>query len=231
MTDARPPAPAATVRFTGFDDRALEFYSGLEADNSRSYWEAHKAIYEQDVKAEMLALLGELEAEFGAAKLFRPHRDVRFSKDKSPYKTAQGAVLRDGEGVGALYLQVNANGLLVGGGYYQLAPDQLARYRAAVAGDVTGAGFAREVADLLAAGFTLHGEQLSRAPRGFPADHPRADLLRHKGIAAMVDFGAPDWLATPRCRDEVAATWRRLAGFNSWLAQHVGASTAQPERR
>ena len=121
------------MAFNGWPAEALEFYEGLAADNSRAYWTAHKASYERDVHAPMAALLAELEAEFGEGKIFRPYRDVRFSADKSPYKTAIGATLAGGG-----YIQLSASGLAAGRGMYQMAPDQLERYRRAVAGDHTG---------------------------------------------------------------------------------------------
>jgi uncharacterized protein (DUF2461 family) len=75
------------VTFRGFPEEALIFFEGLEADNSKPYWTDHKDSYDEHVRAPVLALLAELEDEFGAGKIFRPYRDVRFSKDKTPYKT------------------------------------------------------------------------------------------------------------------------------------------------
>ncbi|TAL12327.1 MAG: DUF2461 family protein, partial [Frankiales bacterium] len=77
--------------FEGFPEEALVFYEGLEADNTKAYWTDHKALYDRTVKAPMEALLAQLEPEFGPATFFRPYRDVRFSKDKTPYKTHAGA--------------------------------------------------------------------------------------------------------------------------------------------
>ena len=74
-------AETRSVTFRGWPSEALEFYEGLTADNSKTYWTAHKAVYESQVLAPMEALLVELEAEFGAGKIFRPYRDVRFSAD------------------------------------------------------------------------------------------------------------------------------------------------------
>src|SRR5690606_38424933 len=121
------------MAFRGWPAEALEFYEGLVADNSKTYWTAHKQTYERDVRAPMEALLAELEPEFGAGKIFRPYRDVRFSADKSPYKDHIGATLASGG-----YVQLSANGLACGAGMYQMAPDQLARYRRAVYDAVAG---------------------------------------------------------------------------------------------
>ena len=107
--------------FTGFPVAALDFYDDLELDNTKSFWEAHRAVYDEAVKAPMTALTAALEPAFGTAKLFRPYRDVRFAKDKTPYKTHQGAVLhQDGAGVGSVYVQVSADGLWLSGGCWRL---------------------------------------------------------------------------------------------------------------
>ena len=73
------------MSFAGFPDEGLVFYEGLEADNSRTYWLEHRDRYESAVRAPLLALVEELAPEFGTPKVFRPYRDVRFSKDKTPY--------------------------------------------------------------------------------------------------------------------------------------------------
>lgn len=106
--------------FSGFPVSALDFYEDLEADNSKAFWAAHKAVYDDCVRGPMLALLGELEEEFGPGKVFRPYRDVRFSKDKIPYKTHQGGYVATGPGVG-FYVEINAAGLRIAGGFYHAA--------------------------------------------------------------------------------------------------------------
>ena len=117
------------MSFDGWPAEALDFYEGLEADNSKAYWTAHKAVYDEMVLGPMRELLEELAPEFGEPKIFRPYRDLRFSQDKTPYKTHLGAMIGDG------YIQLSVHGLAAGSGMYQMAPDQLDRYRRAVAGD------------------------------------------------------------------------------------------------
>ena len=95
----------------GFPDEAFDFYEGLQADNSKAYWTAHRETYETAVRAPLVALLAALEDEFGAGHVFRPYRDVRFSKDKTPYKDHQGAFAEVGDAVG-YYVQISADGLL-----------------------------------------------------------------------------------------------------------------------
>ena len=220
------------MSFTGFPDEGLVFYEGLEADNSRTYWQEHRDQYESAVRAPLLALVEELTAEFGTAKVFRPYRDVRFSKDRTPYKTHQGAVLhQDGTGVGAVYVQVSADGLWVSGGCWRLQPDQVERYRRAVADDVQGPRLVSEVDRLRGAGWAIGGEQLVRAPRGHPADHPRIDLLRHKSLYAGRGWEPTEWLHRREALDRVRDSWRQLADLNRWLCDNVGATTAPPDRR
>jgi len=211
----------AVPTFNGFSDRALEFYDELAANNSRPFWAEHKAVYETEVRDPMRALVAELEPEFGEATVFRPHRDVRFSKDKSPYKTHQGAFVGIEPGIG-YYVQVDSDGLLVGGGFHYHAPTQVERYRKAVDDESTGAGLLAIVTGLRDAGFELEGEQLKTKPRGYDADHSRIDLLRFKSLTALKRFGAPDWLATPAAVDEVRDAWRRLAPLNEWVVVNVG---------
>ena len=212
------------MSFSGFPEEALVFYEGLEADCTKAYWNDHKPVYERAVKAPLEALLAELGPEFGEAKIFRPYRDVRFSKDKTPYKTHAAAVV---EGDGALYVQLGADGLYVGGGYWHTSSDQVQRLRAAVDDDLSGRRL-QAVLDRLE-GWEVLGERLQRLPRPYSPDHPRADLLRHKSLAAGLRFEPAPWLHAPECAVRVAQAWRQVLPLNAWLAQHVG-PTRTPQR-
>ena len=205
------------MAFRGWPIEAVEFYEGLEADNSKVYWQEHKAVYERQVKAPMEELLAELADEFGEGRLFRPYRDVRFSADKTPYKTTCAATLGSG------YVAFSADGLSVGSGLYMPEPAALTRFRAAVDADDTGAELAAIVADLHRAGYqTMAHEGLKTAPRGFPKDHPRIELLRHKGIAMMKSWPVGAWLGTRKAKDRVVTALRAAAPLNEWLNRHVG---------
>ncbi|TQM14002.1 DUF2461 domain-containing protein [Pseudonocardia kunmingensis] len=206
------------MSFTGFGDGAVEFYDGLIADNSKAYWTDQRAVYEADVRAPMLALLAALEPEFGPGKIFRPYRDVRFSHDKTPYKTHCGAT------AGPFYVEVGADGLMAAGGYYRMAPDQLTRYRTAVDDERRGTDLEKRLAALTAEGLEVAGETLKTAPRGFDRDHPRIGLLRHKGLYAWRGWEPDDVLHEPGTQERVAATWRALRPLVEWLADHVGPS-------
>src|SRR6266699_2836832 len=162
------------MTFKGWPAEAIEFYEGLEADNSKTYWQENKAVYEELVRGPMDALLAELAPEFGEGRIFRPYRDIRFSKDKSPYKTAIGATLARGG-----YVQFSAEGLSAGSGSYHPAPDQLDRFRRAVADESSGAKLADIVAAITRAGYGIAAhDMLKTCPKGYPKDHPRVDLLR-----------------------------------------------------
>lgn len=211
------------TEFTGFPPEALDFYEALEADNTKVFWTENKQVYDEAVKAPMLALCDLLAPEFGAAKMFRPHRDVRFSKDKSPYKTTASAVLYgDADGAGAQYVQLSAAGLLLGAGYHEMASDQVQRFRESVDDDTLGTQLGDVLAGIEAAGHTVSGERLKTKPRGYADDHPRLDLLRYKTLTAMHDFAPDDWLHTPQVAEVVATTWRQMAPLNAWLERNVG---------
>lgn len=204
------------MAFSGWPIEAVEFYEGLQADNSKVYWQSHKEVYELYVRGPMEQLLAELSDEFGPGKLFRPYRDVRFSADKTPYKTTCAATL------GRAYISFSAEELAAGGGLYMPDAPTLKRYRIAVDRDKPGTELAGIVADLHRAGYrTMAHEVLKTTPRGFPADHPRIELLRHKGIAMMKTWPVGAWLGTPEAKDRVVATLRAGAPLNDWLARYV----------
>lgn len=206
------------MTFTGIPLAALDFYDDLEADNSKTFWTVHKHVYEESVKVPVLALAAELEDEFGPGKFFRPYRDVRYSKDKSPYKTQQGVWF----GESSRYFHVSAAGLLVAGGYWQTSSEQISRLRRAIGDDVAGAALERALADAARAKLDPSGDQLIRVPSGFAKDHPRGALLRYKTLTVGRELGAPAWLTTAKARDEIVKAWRAMAPLVEWLDTHVG---------
>ena len=210
--------------FTGWKVEALEFFEGLEVDNSKAYWQRHKDVYDTIVRAPMEELLAELEPGFGEGRIFRPYRDVRFSRDKSPYKTAIGATVGDG------YTQVDARGLAVGSGKWEMAPDQLERYREAVADDVSGEELSGLVSAARAKKLDVHGHDvLKTAPKGYPKDHLRIELLRYKGLIAWREWPAGAWLGTKKAKDRIVGFLEQAQPLVDWLETNVGDSTL-PDR-
>ncbi len=213
------------MAFRGWPAEAIEFYEGLEADNTRAYWQDHKKEYEELVRLPMTELLTELAGEFGDGKIFRPYRDVRFSRDKSPYKTAIGATLEGGG-----YVQFSAQGLAAGSGYYVMMADQLDQYRRAVDDDKSGGELAALVARLGKIGIEITGhDTLKTAPRGYSKDHPRIDLLRHKGLIAWKQWPVAAWMGTAKAKQRVIDFLTTARPLNAWLDTHVG-PTSLPSR-
>jgi uncharacterized protein (TIGR02453 family) len=212
------------MAFGGWADEALAFYEGLEADNSKSYWASHKAVYDSAVLTPMADLVEEVAAELRPVlgstetKIFRPYRDIRFSADKTPYKTHIGAVIG-----GRAYVQFSADGLGTGAGMWHLEADQLARYRAAVADDASGERLVKIVAAIEKDGHEVHGHgSLKSAPRGYPAGHPRIALLRHKGLTSWQHWTPGPWLATAQAKERVLAFQLASVPLIDWLVEHVG---------
>ena len=220
--------------FTGFKRAAFEWFEGIERNNSKPWFDAHRETYERDVRGQLDAMLEELTGDFdGRVKLFRQHRDIRFSKDKSPYKTATYGLIGDRPGSDAgLYAQLTAAGLFAGTGYYRLSPDQLERYRERAAGRA-GANLERLLDELDADGYELIGFELKTVPRGFPRDHPRARVLRRRAVAAGRRLRAAKGRGISRDRALAHAgdTWRGLAPLNAWLDRNVGPAEVEPARR
>ncbi len=214
------------MRFEGFGDGAVEFFEGLEADNSKAYWQDNLEVYRLHVRQPMEALLTELEpgftTGFGTGKVFRPHRDVRFSKDKSPYKTHCGAVIEQGRGGGAFYTEISADGMLVAGGCFHAEPDQLARFRGAVDTEIHGDRLRAMIESLEASGWTAAGDTLKSRPRGVSADHPRLELLRHRTLYVFRHWQPDDVLHERACLERVRNGWQELRELNTWCADHIG---------
>lgn len=211
--------------FEGFGAEAFSFYERLYADNSRSFWNEYRGEYQRYVREPMLALADALEEEFGQAQVFRPHRDTRFSADKSPYKTHQGMFVPRVPGTG-FYVQISADGMHASGGFHSHGPDQVERYRQAVDADGPGHALTGIVGTLKQAGLAVGGHQLKTRPRGVAADHPRLELLRYRSLTASRDWPAGPELSGPAALDLVRQTWRELIPLCDWLSEHIGASQA-----
>ena len=211
-------SPAST--FAGFPVAALDFYDDLEVDNTRSFWTAHKQVYDESVREPMTALCAALEREFGTAKIFRPYRDVRFAKDKTPYKTHQGAFVPAGPATG-WYVEVSARGVRTGAGFYEASSPRLAAIRAAIDDDRRGQELERLLAELRAEGWDVAGDRLKTTPRGYSADHPRIELLRHRSLTVGRSHGFEPVVHTPELLDVVRDDWRALRPFVEWVARNA----------
>jgi uncharacterized protein (TIGR02453 family) len=220
-------------RFEGFGPDVREWFLGLERDNSRDYFAATRPFFEARVRGQMAALLDELAAKLGgAARMFRQHRDVRFSHDKSPYKTnTYGVIGGTPLAAAGLYLSISADGLVAGSGYHVMARDQLERYRSAVADDARGPALAAAASGVRRAGLELWGESLATAPRGYPREHARIELLRRTSLSlgTLRPFG--DGVGRGEALRFATRTWRAAAPVTAWLDEHVGPSALERRRR
>ncbi len=205
--------------FAGFGSETFEWFEGLERDNSRDYFTRTRDLYEREVRGQLEELL--LELGGGDTKVFRQHRDLRFTQDKRPYKE------RTYGHAGRLFVQLSSRGLYVGTGYYRVARDQLERYRAAVADDSTGPQLE---AALAGSGLDVSGVALKTAPRGYPKDHPRIELLRHKWLVVGALLPAGD-LPADAVLAHVGGTWHAAEPVIAWLDEHVGPTTLEQRGR
>jgi uncharacterized protein (TIGR02453 family) len=224
---------AVRVRFEGWPKPALSFFRGLKRDNTKAFFEAHRSVYEEQVRQPMEALLSELEQDLGAdmeVKIFRLSRDLRFSPDKRPYKEHLGAYLSSRR-AGGLYLQVSDDGLYLAIGTHEMAADQLTRFRNAVAGK-DGEKLARIVATLVKDGYQVTEPSFKRVPAGYPADHPRGELLRCKGLMAGRNWKPGPWLQTAEAKERIRDAIKASKPLTGWLDTQVGPSRlpARPGR-
>lgn len=221
--------------FTGFAKDAPRFFHELAAEMSREWFQAHKGEYEQKWVAPMEALLEEVAAGLkpvykGVAlaepKIFRIYRDVRFGKDKSPYKTHCAGHVSMGKGGpmesgAALYLHLGLDEYC-GAGFYTFTPEQLARWRKQVAAEKTGAELAGLIAAARKAGMTPDAhEVLARPPRGIDPDHPRVELLRHKGCVLGFPPIPRGLIHKPAFSGWLIEQATRAAPVVRWVQKHV----------
>jgi len=219
MIDVPPDA----YRFEGFGPKAIEWFIGLEQDNSKAYFETNRLIFEEQIRDPMLALMMEASTHFGGdIKVFRPYRDIRFSKDKSPYKTATYGVVRPETSAAGLFASISSNGFYAATGYYQIGADQLERFRAAAADEATGPLLETIVAKAETNGLTVQGDALKTAPKGYPKEHPRIRFLRMKEIVAGAMMPIGESLLDRRVFDFAMSTWKTAQPLIAWLDTNVG---------
>ena len=202
------------MAFDGWKGDFVGFFRGLELDNSKRYFEAHRRQYELDVRKPMEELVAELEPLLGGGKIFRVNRDIRFSADKSPYKPNIAAV------VGTIYIHLDAHQLFLGTGAHNPDNAWLRRYREAVASPL-GEELVNLVTRMRTDGINVGGNPLKTTPRAYPPDHPRIELLRWREVVAGRRFPIEPWIATTRVKDRVVETWEMMRPFAGWLTEHV----------
>jgi uncharacterized protein (TIGR02453 family) len=234
-------APAVDV-FRGFPPEGLDFLAGLAADNSKAYFDAHRATYESALLAPakdfVVALGDELRARVSPAiraeprvngSILRINRDIRFSADKRPYKAHLDFWFWEGDGPSrerpGLFMRLRPTRVGLGAGMHHFERPVLEAYRRAVADDVA----ATALEDAIARATALRGAQLGppaykRVPSGFPADHPRAALLRHGGLVVGGEWDMPRAISRPAFVGWVADRLERMAPVERWLTAAIDAA-------
>jgi uncharacterized protein (TIGR02453 family) len=223
-----------TTTFAGMPDEGLAFLEDLEDRNTKEFFDAHKRVFTEQVQAPFVALveaaasrLGRAAPDLGSPKVFRIYRDLRFSKDKTPYKTSMSASVphrpagqAEGKGVDTgYYVNVGPAGLYVASGLYHPDRSALERARAAIADPDTGGELEAILRRAAAKGLQPWLNPLQRMPRPWPADHPRADLLKARSLILNRQHDRAPWLRTPELLDRLVADWRAMVPFNNWLAR------------
>jgi uncharacterized protein (TIGR02453 family) len=209
-------------RFDGFPRGAFEFFEQLAGHNNRDWFRAHQEVYERECREPMKLLVAELATNLAKSKILRVNRDVRFSRDKSPYRTYIAA------GFDGNYIMISKSGLYVGAGIYKPEPDTLRRMRIAIDDDASGKSLQKIVATLRGKGYNVDSHaKVASAPRGYSADHPRIDMLRMKDIFAGKTFEPAPWLSTRQALQRVKEVIRDVRPLVDWLKVNLGAAPAR----
>jgi uncharacterized protein (TIGR02453 family) len=221
-------------QFEGFADADGKFFKALAKNQKRDWFEAHKHTFEEGWNAPMKVLLAEVRGAIDRAyahcdldepKVFRIYRDVRFSKDKTPYKTWMAGCIptkktaKVTETPVALYVHFGTETAMASG-LYRMEPDSLARYRTAVAEDARGKELAKILTRLTKDGYSvdmMHDDHLKKVPKGYDADHPRAELLKRKGLGVAFPPLPKGMLASPKLVDWLATHAKKAAPLVEWL--------------
>lgn len=211
--------------FRGFPPEAIEFLTELEANNDREWFKANRGRYDEYLVAPATALGDDL-SDLGRAKLFRPWNDTRF-RAAPPIKEQLGLALGY-EGAGGFYVELSLDGLMVAAGLHDPAPDQVERMRRAIDTPRLAASLTKAIGAAQAAGLELNEPDLVRGPRGYPQDHPRADLLRRRRLTVAMREPVGGWLERPAAGKRIRERLDASAPLVRWLRNHVGPSDRAP---
>lgn len=234
----KKPAEPAGERFEGFADTELRYLKKLAKNQDREWFAAHKDELERGWLTPMRLLLEEVreaidgaypDVELAEPKIFRLHRDVRFSADKTPYKTHVAGVILASKGravmdsPAAIYLHLGLDETMAAGGQYMMEKEALARFRAAVLDEAKGKELAGLLAKLEKKGHRFHaGETLKNVPKGVDPGHPRAEILKRKGLVSGPAEVPLDKIASRALVPWITGVAKDLAPLVRWLAYAVG---------
>ena len=224
--------------FLGFPEKGLRFLSGLKKNNNRDWFESNKDDYREAVAEPAQAFVVGLGRRLqsiskgviydtrmnGSGSVMRIYRDIRFSKDKTPYKDWLGIFFWEGkqkkmENPG-YYIHIDPQGSFVGAGHYHFPKSFFDAYREAVVNPKTGKELERTLEKIgKTKGMLIGGEQTKRVPRGFDSEHPRAELLKYKGLYAYTESIPRKRLTTPEFVDYCYDRCKKLAPLQNWMVK------------
>jgi uncharacterized protein (TIGR02453 family) len=229
---------AGSVTFAGFPEAGLGFFAELGQNNTPEWFEAHRKVWDEEIVPAMLAWCGELAQRLQdtlpdlqfvprvGGSLYRLNRDLRFSKDKRPYKSSTAALLWDAAGEKydspGFYFSVAPGEVVFSGGIWQFEEARIDRFRKKLLAEKSAAGLEEALADAKKAGMKIDGpEKLARPPRGFGAEHPRAELSRHKGLVVAKSLEPGPWLHTREALDRSEEVARAYAPLHAWMRDEL----------
>jgi len=225
--------------FTGFPKETFAFLRGLTRNNSKTWFDAHRSEYDtylmEPARAFVVAM-GERFTTFAPSVVVDPrvngsirriNRDVRFSKDKRPYKTWFDMQFWEGEdkrcGHASFFLRMDADKLFLGAGMYEFPKGQLAAYRHAVVDPVMGSALTKVVKKVEKVGFPIGGKHYKRVPRDFDPDHERAELLKHSGLFAIKEMKLPTETSSAKLVTSCTGQYKKVLPLFDWLAESTRA--------
>jgi uncharacterized protein (TIGR02453 family) len=227
-------------KFTAFPQETVQFYRELVANNNRDWFMEHKQDYIDYVQTPAVAFTGTMGSRLkaiapniiadlrtnGAGSLMRIYRDIRFAKDKTPYKTNLGIIFWEGAGKKTenpgFYFHVTPSDLGLFCGVHTFTKEKLILYRKAVDNERIGEELSQITSAVMATGCYIGGDQYKRVPTGFEPDHPRAELLKFKGLHASISDLDPELITKPEFMDYTFEQWRKMVPLHHWLVKLAG---------
>ena len=216
------------------DASSLRFLRSLRRNNTREWFDAHRAEYEASIKLPVRKLVADLKPLLNARyphleithrSVYRINRDTRFSDDKTPYKTWVGCLFWDrrfkrNEGP-ALYLGIDPTGVALGGGIWRFEPLQRSVFRERVTTRPSEESFAMAVKKARKSGFIMMGRELKKVPVGYDSDHPNVEFLMHNGLYASRELDMPSGFGSPRFARQIAKLYEPCAPLINWMASEL----------
>lgn len=229
---------AQEFKFDGFSKSTFKFFKDLENNNTKEWFQANRTVFEEHVMnpaQEYIMAMGELLKPMCPKivanpkvdkSIFRIYRDVRFSKDKTPYKTHLGIFLWEGPrkklGNPGFYLQFDKSKILIAGGLYQFPPELMKPYRDAVSDEKKGAEVAKILKKILKnKSYILGGKHYKRIPRGYDEESPNADLPLHNSLFVYYEGPVPKETHSPKFLDYSLKVFKEMLPLHNWIKENV----------